>query len=180
MNLKLSSLSLALITAFFVPQISFAEMIGATKGDILVDDGVIVSTGNFGVYSMKGYTAKVIDDVIDITANVEGIKSSNEGSKVILGSADTESVTITVNYPKFTRFDIASIYSEKGGLSSVESEKVYLNASTSSNYAAYGISVNEGTAEVGTANTELIYINSQGNSKPAEGTNAEGSGILAY
>lgn len=180
MHRKLSSISIALISAFFVPQISYAEMIGATSGDILVEDGVIVSTQNFGVYSMKGYTAQVIDDVIDITANVEGIKSSKAGSKVILGSANTESVTITVNYPKFTRFDIASIYSEKGGLSSVESEKIYLNASTSSDRAAYGISVNEGTAEVGTANTELIYINSQGNSKPAEGTNAESSGIFAF
>lgn len=155
-------------------------MIGATDSDILVEDGVIVSTGNFGVYSMKGYTAQVIDDVIDITANIEGIKSSKAGSKVILGSANTESVTITVNYPKYTRFDIASIYSENGGLSSVEGGKIYLNASTSSNYAAYGISVNKGIAEVGTVNTELIYINSQGNSKPAEGTNTESAGIFAF
>lgn len=180
MHRKLSSISIALISAFFVPQISYAEMIGATDSNILVEDGVIVSTENFGVYSMKGYTAQVIDDVIDITANVEGIKSSKAGSKVILGSANTESVTITVNYPKYIRFDIASIYSENGGLSSVEGGKIYLNASTSSNYAAYGISVNKGIAEVGTVNTELIYINSQGNSKPAEGTNTESAGIFAF
>ena len=181
MYLKLSSLSIALISALFVPQISYAAAIGATKGDILVEDGVIDSgSGNFGVYSMKGFTAQVIDDVIDITARVEGIKSSKAGSKVILGSSNTESVTITVNREKFTRFDIASIYSENGGLSSVDSRKIYLNTSTTSNYAAYGISVNKGAAKVGTANTELIHINSQGNSKPAEGTNAESAGIFAF
>ena len=49
MHRKLSSISIALISAFFVPQISYAEMIGATDSDILVEDGVIVSTGNFGV-----------------------------------------------------------------------------------------------------------------------------------
>lgn len=180
MPFKFSAISLALISSMAFFQVSYAQMIGADKGDVSVDNGDIDATSsNLGVYSTKGHKLEVIDDNIYIRTRFQGAKASNENSRVIVGTKDTEKTIIEASSTRFTFLDFASVVAENKGVSVVDGKSIELRAISSSTRAAYGVYAEGGNAEIGSDVTEKIIINNQGNSKP-DGTNSESSGIMAY
>lgn len=181
MRFRHSALSLAIFSSLTMLQVAQADMIQANKSDVLVENGIIDATNaNLGVYASKGYTLTVKDDVIDISTKYQGAKASGNGSKVIVGSSDTQTVTITVSSTKKNFIlDQSAVVALDNGNTVVDGKTINLYSKGVSSQDVYGIFAEVGKIEVGSDVTDTINIKTQGKSS-SEDDGTESSGMMAF